>query len=264
MANMKCGIKVSYGGKAVSLLSYTSDMAAWSFSLPAGQPGACPGMVARDDKDICHGCYAQINRYNMPNVLNAQWVRFNWLRVNLRTDEGKRLIEDTFVDAINKYSTNGFFRGHDSGDFFNPDYAHVWYRVASRLPNINFWFPTRSHHVPSILPALRRLASLPNITIRPSAISLNDYPPFESGLSKGTTVVTESWAKSIKVCPKTINGGTCVENTCRSCWDNNDLIGYLSHGYLGRSVMANAMSDAIKSCRAKIAAPYIKLTVERK
>lgn len=265
MAQKKCLTTISYNGRKATLLSWTSDMDAWSFSLPAGQPGSCPGMVADSPDNICHGCYAQINRYNMPNVLEAQWVRFNWLRSNLRGSTlekmaGMRMIEDTFVGAIRKYCTNGYFRGHDAGDFFNADYAWIWYAVATRCKDIKFWFPTRSHRVPAIADVLSHLAALPNVTVRPSALIFNELAPRLEGFSKGTGVVTDP-NLSLPLCPKTVHGGTCESNQCRTCWVDEREVYYRIHGYLGKSKIANAFSDNIVRTRNKISQPFIKLTI---
>jgi len=262
----KCSTKVAYGGKAVALLTYTSTMSCWSFSLPAGKHGACPFMDASGEDKICAGCYAQINRYNMPNVLEAQHVRFNWLRLRLNNQEGRAEIIRTFNEALRAHVTNGYFRFFDSGDIFSEGMALVCHAVCRDNPDIKFWFPTRVYDrsnkkVPKDWWAwMRLLATLPNVTVRPSALSYNEKPPVVDFYSAGTTVLTgDTRISGVAVCAKSENGGSCESNNCRTCWDEKDFeVGYLIHGFNG-SDKAPVLSDKILNLRKSVA-----LTVRRK
>lgn len=262
----KCSTKVAYGGKAVALLTYTSTMSCWSFSLPAGKHGACPFMDASGEDKICAGCYAQINRYNMPNVLEAQHVRFNWLRQLLPTSKGREEIIRVFNGALRAHVTNGYFRVHDSGDFFSEHYTSVWYEICKANPRIHFWFPTRVYNRANrIVPEkwnnwMREMNTLPNVTIRPSALSYNEQPPVVDFYSAGTTVLTgDTRLSGVAVCAKSENGGSCESNNCRTCWDSRDTpVAYLIHGFNG-SDKAPVLSDKILNLRKSVA-----LTVRRK
>ena len=77
--------KFPFAGREYSLLTRTSAMSCWSFSLPALH--SCPGMVATSDDSICACCYAQMNRYNMGNVLTPAAARFAWLRAAVRFNQ---------------------------------------------------------------------------------------------------------------------------------------------------------------------------------
>lgn len=260
MSIPKCLTKVSHNGLDASLLSWTSDMNAWSFSLPAGKEGSCIMAVYGDDS-VCGSCYAQINRYNMPNVLKAQWVRFLWTKNLMRDSVGREEFIVTMIGAIKKYAVNGWFRGHDSGDFFSPDYVDCWAQICFALPNVKFWFPTRcwphkGTMGPKWVAALKELASLRNVTVRPSALKFDEAPPKVPFLSKGTGVGFN--IKDVVFCPKTLNGGTCQTNHCRSCWSDEVEIFYKIHGYLGRNIPANARSDKIIETRNKIATLTIR------
>lgn len=261
---MKINKTIEWNGQKTSLLSWTTDMAAWSFSLPAGS--SCPGMVANNENDICHSCYAQLNRYNMPNVLTAQWIRFNWIRENLKTADGRKIIVDTLVGAIKSHVENGYFRVHDSGDLFNSKYIACWIQICKSLPDIQFWFPTRSYTLTNLLPDLKELAELPNVTVRPSALKFNEPSPSIVGLSHGTTVITNEELKKLhNVCPKTQNKGTtCESNACRSCWEDEKDIAYFVHGWQGRKKVADAFTPKVVATRKKIADKFIKLTVTAK
>ncbi len=37
----------------------------------------------------------------------------------------------------------GFFRLHDSGDLFSPEYTNAWFHAAKMMPNVYIWIPTR-------------------------------------------------------------------------------------------------------------------------
>lgn len=261
-----------WNGHKAGLLSYTSDMACPSFDLPAGRGAACP-MIRDDDKSyVCHGCYAQLNRYNMPNVLDAQWIRFMWTKACLATQDGRLEWIAKMVKAIRQESTNGYFRGHSSGDFFHPDYVDMWHQVCSVLPNIRFWFPTRSypHSGPMSAKwenALRRLAALPNVIVRPSALRYDEPAPTVPWLGDGSTVVSavaEATRLGVVVCPKTIHHGSCETNGCRECWEPGHAVAYLVHGSLGRSVAANAQSPKIVALRGKARDKFTGLTLSAK
>lgn len=249
----RCKAFIEWDGKKVALLSWTEDMDAWSFSLPAGREGSCPMMVARDERDICHGCYAMINRYNMPNVLNAQWRRFMWTKECLKTTLGTNHWHNTMIGAINSHVKNGFFRVHDSGDLFSPDYIHAWSIVCACLPHIRFWFPTRSWQAknPIWIEAMKALAALPNVSLRPSAIRFDEAPPKIDWLSTGTGVVNQI-RRGTRICPKTRKGGTCSSNHCRRCWDKTGEVNYLVHGWRGTHSIPNAISDKIQDTRKRI------------
>src|SRR5262249_44503832 len=136
-------VRTTVPGTGVLLLSDASKMPSLSFSLPAGE--SCPWALYGEGS-ICGECYAQKGRYVMPNVANAQRVRFPWVRGCLRTAEGT----DAFVAVMPQAVTdagNSYFRGHDAGDFFSPAYVRAWARVCRALPQVTFWFPTRTWRV---------------------------------------------------------------------------------------------------------------------
>jgi hypothetical protein len=118
-----------------------------------------------------------------------------------------------------------YFRGHDSGDFFNVAYVEAWVEVCRALPHVKFWFPTREYQTKAAglfqiisenprMTAIRTLAALPNVTVRPSALEISERPPVVSGLAKGSAVDY----KNVFQCPAARQGGFC--NECRHCWDN--------------------------------------------
>ena len=263
--------QLKFGGKTTSLLTWTTDMDCYSFSLPAGPNGACPLSVTGENT-ICGSCYAMINRYNMPNVLNAQYLRFAWVKSCLARwdDGGKQELVNKLTTTIQEAGSRGgspYFRFFDSGDFFHPLFIEACYEICRQLPTIMFWFPTRIWHKGTSdnwTKPLKRLASLPNVVVRPSAITFNDPPPRVAGLATGTTVVTDIASAWGSVCPKTENGGNCTSNGCRKCWDSYGQVSYLIHGIRGSDRPVNAMSDNIQNKRIALRESFTKLTIERK
>lgn len=211
-------------GSTVSLLTATSKMPSKSWSLPAimACPGAFfgPGAICGESKDHTL-CYATRSSYGWAVVKNAQQARYQWLLFALSSDDTFTLAVDVFVKAI-KAEKKDVFRVHDSGDLFNRRYIDLWIRVCSSLPTIRFWFPTRSWRIPNLLPKLRELHALPNVTVRPSALRFGDAPPVVEGLGAGTSA-----SKTDYNCPAHSQDNQCLD--CRKCWDKNSEVVYRAH-----------------------------------
>lgn len=221
-------------------------------------------MAVYGDNHICSGCYAMINRFNMPNVLRAQWIRFLWLKDCLLTTSGKNQFVETMISAIRDNVTNGYFRIFDSGDFHHYDAVIAWYRICRSLPRVNFWVPTRAYQAKGLKwrLAFALLNSLPNVVVRPSALQYNEVPPALEGFGPGSTVITGSPIKDVPICPKTEFGGNCTTNSCRSCWDRAEPVSYLVHGFNGSHKAPNAHSAQIVLTRDAIKRHITALTVK--
>lgn len=214
-------------------LSTPAKMPGWSFNLPAGR--ACPAARLANkklgDQSGCHSCYALTGNYLRPTVRSAQERRFKFVLDSLANDGGDTFVY-TMIAEIRRCVAIGdpYFRIHDSGDFFSPAYAECWYRICAAIPEVHFWAPTREWSRPLMLPALRKLASLPNVAIRPSALGVTDAPPVVLGLHAGTNIIPEFTAGP--VCPATGPGDhTCDAHGCRSCWLKKDQpVHYVVHG----------------------------------
>ena len=245
-----------------SLLSQTHDMACYSWSLPAGY--SCP-MAVYGYGAICSHCYATLNRYLMPNVMRAQWLRFVWLRFALKNNVN--VFVSTMVDAISSHCvTVPYFRWHDSGDLFSVSYVRAVIAVCKRTPNVKHWFPTRSWQVnggkahrlhSNWHKALLELASLQNVSVRSSAIRFDESAPSTpyghgsaaytdaDGVNNGIVVLDNVVHKA---CPKSIkHGGTCASENCRSCWDDDEHVAYLVHGWRGRNVPGTMSADSARA-----------------
>jgi hypothetical protein len=118
---------------------------------------------------------------------------------------------------------------------FNVAYAQCWFEVCKAMPEVSFWIPTRAWQQPigplpifdPLLNVLRRLANLPNATVRPSALNFGDYAPTVAGLHAGSTAAMPDIFRAYQ-CPAYGQGGHCGE--CRACWDAKDMpISYCRH-----------------------------------
>jgi hypothetical protein len=74
---------------------------------------------------------------------------------------------------------------------------------------------------------LRRMATLPNVTVRPSALDFGDYAPAVAGLHAGTSAGQPDVFRAA-ACPAYSQGGHCGD--CRTCWDDKDVpVNYPRH-----------------------------------
>jgi hypothetical protein len=218
---------VTEKGNPFKILSNPRKMPCPSFSLPAGK--SCPNAVYGENA-ICSSCYACKGRYTLPNVKAPRSARFDWTRESLKSEAGREQWVETIVSAIRATGTQ-YFRGHDSGDFFSPAYVQMWIEVCLQLPEVKFWFPTRSWQDGKgslnerMLKGLRTLAALPNVVIRPSALYFGDSAPQVAGLNAGSTAAADDATHTACVAPK--QGGYC--GSCRTCWDKSIPVTYKKH-----------------------------------
>lgn len=226
----KVNLNVKVPGTTVSLLTAASKMPGAAFSLPAVK--SCPGAVFGTGR-ICgtvksdpktHTCYATKGLHRMPNVKNALAVRYAWVLACMASVDGWTSFVDTMVNAIVD-DGRPYFRIHESGDMFNARYVRAWIAICQRLPNVQFWVPTRCYHgatARTILPALAELNALPNVSVRPSALGINDAAPVVAGLSAGTGVRSDGFN-----CPASLQGNACMD--CRQCWGKDVPVYYHLH-----------------------------------
>ena len=209
------------------VLTQTSAMPGSSFSLPARR--TCPGALVAPHS-VCAVCYADDRkRYRWKAVKRAQVERLSWTIDTLRTG--------AFVPAVIGHiltRPEPYVRLHDAGDFFSPPYVEAWVEISRALPRMRFWAPTHSWAIDGharadndpLLVSLRRLAALPNVTVRPSALFIGDDPPVITGLAAGSSVTTDPSRAS---CPKFLRRPPACGD-CRRCWDEPLVsVTYLKH-----------------------------------
>jgi len=108
-------------------------------------------------------------------------------------------------------------------------------RCAWRCPLSGSGFPrvhtsSRSPPLPvfdPLLNTLRKLATLPNVTVRPSALDFGDAAPMIAGLHAGSTAAMADGSRASQ-CPAPQQGGNCGD--CRTCWDLKETaVSYSKH-----------------------------------
>ena len=241
-----------------TLLSEPSKMPCVGFNLPALK--YCPsakGLLAKTkenlNKLICSSCYACKGFYQFPATKNALQAKADFVVNSLQNDNGKTFVQ-AIASAIFKkyYKKDGsrktlknintkLFRVHDSGDLFSVAYIKAWKQICQIFPTIRFWFPTREYIRKSQLPALQDLASLPNVSLKPSALFIDQPAPKIKGLDAGTAVYSTK-EKAEKdghyVCPATYVKGDdgkviakCAAHNCNLCFIKGckKPIAYLAH-----------------------------------
>lgn len=234
----------------INLLSEPSKMPCVGFNIPALKycPAAHISLKEEPEDSICNECYARKGFYLFKNVAKALQDRVDFVLKSLREDNGDKFVEEISKQITKKYFDKhgnkkqlknidtSLFRGHDSGDLFSEKYIRLWKRVCKKFPTIRFWFPTREYIRPSQMNALKDLASLDNVCLKPSALKLNEKAPVVNGLDAGTAVYNDrekAEADGHFVCPATIEGNvaTCAGNRCKLCFIKGCKkgIAYLAH-----------------------------------
>lgn len=93
--------------------------------------------------------------------------------------KGREKTEKAYAWAVPE---PGFFRIHDSGDFFSSGYWEAWRMAMVALPNHRFWAPNRTwaHRSPTV-----QHDEIPeNLAMRPSALHFDDPPPTQALLKR--------------------------------------------------------------------------------
>lgn len=241
-----------------TLLSEPSKMPCVGFNLPALK--FCPAakiLLAKAqegiDKLICSSCYACKGFYQFTNTKNALQKKADFVLDSLRKDNGQTFVKAMSTAIFKKYYKKDgtrktlknintkLFRVHDSGDLFNVAYIKAWKQICQIFPTIRFWFPTREWTRESQMEALKDLASLPNVSLKPSALEIDQPAPKIEGLDAGTAVYsTKEKAEEAGhyVCPATYVKGkdgkvlaSCSAHNCNLCFIKGckKPIAYLAH-----------------------------------
>lgn len=212
-------------GTKVSLLTKTSTLDCWSWSLPAG-PRVCAGFNL-EPGSVCKSCYAHQGMYRFPVVENAQEVRLRWWRK--KKPERAPVMMRAIASATKK---NPYFRVFDSGDFSGVEDIEAWRWICLKMPEVKFWFSTRAWRDRSLGVFLDRLSLLPNVVVRYSALEIDDKRQWvEQMVGRGWVLTSSVSSDEEDACPKQISG-SCTLGKCRACWDKNvPHITYHLHGH---------------------------------
>lgn len=204
----------------VGSLSNPSKMPGFGYSTPAKdcQTGS---KLAEIVNSICSICYAKKGRYVFPNVQNAMQFRLDSI--------SKIDWIDCMVELISKKQSKlpegqrEFFRWHDSGDIQGVWHLEKIAEIARRLPEINFWLPTREYRF--VREWLATATKPSNLQIRLSAYMIDGKPPTELANRLGLT--TSGVSENGFNCPAPKQDNACGD--CRACWTSDENINYKSH-----------------------------------
>ena len=204
----------------VGSLSNPSKMPGFGYSTPAKdcQTGS---KLAKIVNSICSICYAKKGRYVFPNVQNAMQYRLDSI--------SKIDWIDCMVELISKKQSKlpegqrEFFRWHDSGDIQGVWHLEKIAEIARRLPEINFWLPTREYRF--VREWLATATKPSNLQIRLSAYMIDGKPPTELANRLGLT--TSGVSENGFNCPAPKQDNACGD--CRACWTSDENINYKSH-----------------------------------
>lgn len=204
----------------VGSLSNPSKMPGFGYSTPAKdcQTGS---KLAEIVNSICSICYAKKGRYVFPNVQNAMQYRLDSI--------SKIDWIDCMVELISKKQSKlpegqrEFFRWHDSGDIQGVWHLEKIAEIARRLPEINFWLPTREYRF--VREWLATATKPSNLQIRLSAYMIDGKPPTELANRLGLT--TSGVSENGFNCPAPKQDNACGD--CRACWTSDENINYKSH-----------------------------------
>jgi hypothetical protein len=205
---------LSFGGVKMAQKRYDHFKVNGVAMFTTNSKTACPSWaisrktcVGAKGCNICKSCYANKGTFRYSATENAVQKRYEWFNEN-----SESLIVDSIVNGILRYN-EPYFRVHVSGDFENARSIRIWNRIASKLPEVKFWIPTKAYRIKNLLPALKKLNALPNATVRPSSSDFDIEVPEIEGLSAGLGAYRKTIQKGYTNCP-----GNCTN--CRLCWDS--------------------------------------------
>ena len=168
------------------------------WNLPARK--TCPGCTAI----CCKACYAMKAERMYPSVLPS--------RERNLIDSKKETFTKDMIQLIEKQikgfkGFNGYFRIHESGDFYNQAYLDAWKSIAKHFPNVRFLAFTKSFDL--------NFKNVPkNMQIIMSIMPDTKKQPVK-GFPKAFAGDCKNMGKTID-CP-----GSC--DSCGMCWALNEL-----------------------------------------
>jgi hypothetical protein len=223
---------------------------------PAAKTGLVEGVHASyygDPSFVCRSCYALDGNYNYPSKQVNDMLHLAWVKQELALGGPKRLGHALAyaIQHVNLAREEGFqpyFRIHDAGDFYSPEYLDAWVECASLMTHMRFWAPTRQWVFAKWVPLLRNAEERVRqaggwLTIRPSVLRIGDDVPMIAGLSAGSGVSAEdpcAWVCPVynKVVPRLqpdgsvvmVDAASCLEANCTMCWDQPAIpVSYGAH-----------------------------------
>ena len=257
-----------------TLFTWTSKMSCPSFSIPAGpknSEGTCiaarresitsegsyeeyhPSLdsMSEGQKFICDLCYAGKGRYLMYKSMSiGQMAKLAWVNKTLTSGTFARRMSEALASLVDedvervlaaKNVSNRFFRIHDAGDFFSPEYYRGWRDVCDQFtgkmgrkghPLIYFWAPTRIWVYEKYRRLFENYPPPPNLALRPSALFTSAPPPQVDNLAEGSTSIDGRMPAPVWNCPayEGAEEVSCAAVKCRVCWTRKEKpVNYLTH-----------------------------------
>ena len=209
-------------------LSEPSKMPGYSYSISAFRCNV--GSALRNVEDsTCFNCYACKGNYiRFPAVQNAMERRYRSLFDSRWTAAFIAVLE-------NLPRNNEFFRWHDSGDLQSMGHLRNIVNIASSLPQMKFWLPTREYNlVDEFIDTFGKFPD--NLTVRVSAQRMNRFAPSRYSVTSMVIsrdecfndILSEYKSSGVNICPAPEQGGVC--GTCRNCWDSSvSIVAYKEH-----------------------------------
>lgn len=176
--------------------------------LSSPQKLPCPSWNLPPERTCLHKCtycYAKHGRFIFDDVAGAMEARYQWVE-EASDDEIVRVLGGT----IRPFK---YFRVMGAGDFKNARYVKHWIQICEDIPDTNFWVSTKAWTDKTILRELRKLAKLPNVTVRPSSLQPHEPAPVVKGLHAGVCI---AYRHALQ-CPAEDN---C--DGCTICWHAKD------------------------------------------
>lgn len=209
-------------------LSKTAKMPAKSFSLPAHHCKV--GSILRKvEGSVCAKCYAMKGKYRFPSTQKLREDNYTQYTKN------PTLFTYELADIIQReYLKTGLplFRWFDSGDLIDEYMLLSIIKIASILPHITFWLPTKEytildkvckdlHDNDNTLPS--------NLNIRLSVYLIDgkyfELPEHMSGVNQ-TRVISKSNPSPVE--DEQICYGNCVSCNYK-CWESTCNVAYVEH-----------------------------------
>ena len=211
-------MKIKEANEITGGLTFTSKMPCPSYDIPA-QACKVGSKLAKQKGTVCSTCYALKGRYLFKNVTNAQTRRLNSIN-HPRWKEAMTFLIDHYCKK------SGVFRWFSSGDIQSPKMLKDIQEIAEKLPEIDFWLPTKEY---KMVKDYLRLNDIPdNLIIRISSSKIGEKPLELKGIKAVTSTVHRAEAVIDKECPAYKQNHQC--GTCRACWDKRvKNVSYLLH-----------------------------------
>jgi hypothetical protein len=121
--------------------SELAGVSLWNFGIPAFQSNTglktCPMATA-----CVSGCYARQGAYIWDNVSQAYETRLKLTQSGHFIPLMVKQIE-TKLKTAKRRGLELVIRVHDSGDFYSDVYQQIWYCIAAKMPEVQFYAYTK-------------------------------------------------------------------------------------------------------------------------